>query len=316
MVSVAVNGLSVAHKGSNGLAMATVPDVCKTPSPGGPVPVPYPNIARSASLAKGTKKVKTDGKMTAIKGCKFSRSNGDEAGTAGGVVSNSNMKEAEFILFSFDVKLEGKNACRLTDKMTCNKKNTVCLAGEIQAPVLQGLSNEDLQKVADQCNRKVNKNEGYSAKKRPSGKACTTLGTKKHKCCEDSINNYKANNTPPKGRGDGHLIEAEVPFDKAGNRLSANAESVAREKANSAYKAAKANGSLTDKTWANAYFGEGGAAFKADVLLKDDSGDYVKAFDFKFNCKDKGAIDKAQITKYQNNTGIKPEMLFSRGHMF
>ena len=38
-----------------------VPDVCKTPSPGGPVPIPYPNIAQSVTLAKGTTTVKADG---------------------------------------------------------------------------------------------------------------------------------------------------------------------------------------------------------------------------------------------------------------
>lgn len=128
-VTVGVNsltpGLTVAHKGSSGISMAMAPDVCKTPSPGGPIPVPYPNIAKSSSLAKGTKTVKTDGKIAAVKGSKYARSNGDEAGTAGGVVSSVNMKEAEWITFSFDVKMDGKNVCRLQDKMTHNKKNTL-----------------------------------------------------------------------------------------------------------------------------------------------------------------------------------------------
>ena len=127
-VTVAINKLSLSHKGANGIAAATIPDVCKTPSPGGPVPVPYPNIARSGSLAKGTKKVKADGKnMCANKGSEYSRSNGDEAGTAGGVKSSTNMKEAKWITYSFDVKLEGKNACRLSDTMTNNHANTVSL---------------------------------------------------------------------------------------------------------------------------------------------------------------------------------------------
>lgn len=45
------------------------------------------------------------------------------------------MKEATWLTYSFDVQLEGKNACRLTDKMLMNHGNTVCLAGEIQ-PIL------------------------------------------------------------------------------------------------------------------------------------------------------------------------------------
>jgi len=126
-VTIAINGLSLAHKGSNGIAAATIPDICKTPSPGGPIPVPYPNIAMSSDLANGTKNVKADGQMIAIKGSEYSMSTGDEPGTAGGVTSSTFKKEAKWILYSFDVKMEGKNACRLTDKMANNHANTVSL---------------------------------------------------------------------------------------------------------------------------------------------------------------------------------------------
>ena len=132
-VSVRVNGRSnsLVHKGSNHFARNTAPDVCKTPSPGGPVPIPYPVImSLSNSLDKGTTTVKADGgNMCAVKGSEFSRCNGDEPGTAGGVVSSTNMKEATWILYSFDVKLDGKNACRLSDKMKMNHGNTFCMNG-------------------------------------------------------------------------------------------------------------------------------------------------------------------------------------------
>lgn len=141
-VTIHVNGTSnsLVHKGSMGIAKSTIPDVCKTPSPGGPVPIPYPVIvSMSSSLAKGTKTVKVDGrKMAAIKGSEFSRCNGDEPGTAGGVKSSTNMKEATWLLYSFDVKLDGKNACRLSDKMMMNHGNTACLSGEAQMPVAGG----------------------------------------------------------------------------------------------------------------------------------------------------------------------------------
>ena len=126
-VTIAVDGLSLAHKGSNGIAMATIPDICKTPSPGGPIPIPYPNIAMSSDLANGTKTVKADGQMIAIKGSEYSMSTGDEPGTVGGVVSSTFKKEAKWILYSFDVKMDGKNACRLMDMMTMNHENTVSL---------------------------------------------------------------------------------------------------------------------------------------------------------------------------------------------
>lgn len=126
-VTVVINNRTLAHKGSDGVAAATAPDVCKTPSPGGPVPIPYPNIARSTTLSDGTTTVKADGNMVANKGSKYASSNGDEAGTAGGVKSSVNMKAAKWITYSMDVKMDGKNACRLTDKMTSNNENTVSL---------------------------------------------------------------------------------------------------------------------------------------------------------------------------------------------
>ena len=151
-VTIHVNGKSnsLVHKGNSGITKCTLPDVCKTPSPGGPVPVPYPVIVSlSSDLAKGTKTVKIDGgNMVAIKGSEFSRCTGDEPGTAGGVKSSTNMKEATWILYSFDVKIEGKNACRLSDKMMMNHGNTACLAGHVTKPV--GLSPED-DKLADEC---------------------------------------------------------------------------------------------------------------------------------------------------------------------
>ncbi|HSG81053.1 MAG TPA: PAAR-like domain-containing protein, partial [Gemmatimonadota bacterium] len=135
-VTVNVNGLSLVHKGSGGTTAATVPDVCKTPTPSGPVPIPYPNVSFSSDLAKGSTSVTADGgNMIAIKGSEFSKSIGDEPGTAGGVKSGVNMKEAKWISYSFDVKIEGHNACRLSDKMTCNHGNTVSLFGEMQAPI-------------------------------------------------------------------------------------------------------------------------------------------------------------------------------------
>lgn len=123
-VTVGVNNLSVVHASSNGITTA-FPDVCKTPTPGGPVPIPYPNIARSSDTAKGSKKVKMDGNPICLKDSNFRISTGDEAGTAGGgVVSNKIKGKAEFVNFSFDVKVEGKNVGRAFDLMLHNDKNT------------------------------------------------------------------------------------------------------------------------------------------------------------------------------------------------
>ena len=153
-VTININNLSLCHKASGGMSMATIADVCKTPSPGGPVPIPYPNIATEQDLAKGTTTVKADGgNMCANYGSEFSKSTGDEPGTVGGVVSGTFIKEATWITYSFDVKLEGKGACRLTDKMFHNHQNTVNLAGKIHAP----LSPEDeriIKCILEMCKNK------------------------------------------------------------------------------------------------------------------------------------------------------------------
>ena len=131
-VSVGVNSMSVVHADSGGKSPC-FPDVCKTPSPAGPIPIPYPNLAMSSDTAKGTKKVKCDGNPVCVKDSNFSTSTGDEAGTAGGgVVSNKTKGKAEFVNFSFDVKFEGKNVARALDLMLHNDKNTPPF------PVMQG----------------------------------------------------------------------------------------------------------------------------------------------------------------------------------
>jgi len=120
------NFKGIAHKGSGGMSTA-FPDVCKTPAPPSPspIPIPYPNIGQASDTSQGPSSVKTDGQMPMVKGAKYSKSSGDEAGVAGGVMSSVNMSECEFMLYSFDVKFEGNNVCRMGDQLFHNKKNIV-----------------------------------------------------------------------------------------------------------------------------------------------------------------------------------------------
>lgn len=196
--TIHVNGKSnsLVHKGSMGIAKSTLPDVCKTPSPGGPVPIPYPVIvSMSSDLKKGSKKVKVDGgNSAAIKGSEFSRCTGDEPGTAGGVKSSTNMKEATWILYSFDVKIEGKNACRLSDKMMMNHGNTACLNGTMNPPVSYEQLEKEMDKIAKKCCKEVEDDvaNGKLTKPKPPKKkgkkpSCSVKGTWKHKCCQDAL---------------------------------------------------------------------------------------------------------------------------------
>lgn len=147
-ITININGLTLCHKGSGGISHNTLPDVCKTPPFG--TPVPYENEAYSADLVKGTTSVSADGgNMIAIVGSQFARSVFDEPGSMGGVISETNRAEAEWISHSFDVFFEKKPACRLTDKMFMNHHNTVNMAGLWQKNLPRELSKRICDAICD-----------------------------------------------------------------------------------------------------------------------------------------------------------------------
>lgn len=94
---------------AKGKCLTTGPlDVCKTPTPAGPTPLPYPNIVM-CSDGGGSSKVKVKGKNALRKGDKCSKSMGDNVGTAGGgVKSNKFMGPAVIKQGNNKVKVEGK----------------------------------------------------------------------------------------------------------------------------------------------------------------------------------------------------------------
>lgn len=122
--TVFANGRGVVHQTSGGMS-PVFPDVCKTPTPGGPVPVPYPNIGKAADTVAGPTTVTTNGSMPMTKGAQYALTTGDEPGTLGGVISSTFKGPAEFMMYSFDVKFEGKNVCRMGDPLLHNKKNAM-----------------------------------------------------------------------------------------------------------------------------------------------------------------------------------------------
>jgi uncharacterized Zn-binding protein involved in type VI secretion len=143
--SVAVNPPKTPiTKGSNGIAAATVPNVCKMPGPPAPfVPTPLPNIGRSGDSPKGySTSVKIEGQAVAIQGASFG-STGDIAskGTGGGLLSSNTHGPTKFIApGSLDVKIEGKNVQLLGDQMLNNcgpsgsPPNAATMMGAAQSP--------------------------------------------------------------------------------------------------------------------------------------------------------------------------------------
>ncbi|NUP06050.1 MAG: DUF4150 domain-containing protein [Polyangiaceae bacterium] len=138
-VTVSINGLSLVHQNSGGISTATLPDVCITPP--AMTPAPYPNVALSRDLEGGSSRVRADGgRRIAVAGSRFARSSGGEAGTGGGVTSGTSGGPASWLSHSLDVRIEGRGACRLTDKMLHNGGNTIDCAGIVQAQLGRGIA--------------------------------------------------------------------------------------------------------------------------------------------------------------------------------
>jgi hypothetical protein len=112
-----------------------MPDVCKTPAPPAPpIPIPYPNMGQLTTAVKFAVKVKIVGMPAIIEMAEIPMSQGDEAGTAGGVVSGKNMDKIVFKLGSMKVQVEGKGCCYMTCMTAHNGANANMPAGAQLAP--------------------------------------------------------------------------------------------------------------------------------------------------------------------------------------
>lgn len=121
------------NAGGSGTAF---PDTCNTPSPSGTVPTPYPNNAMLTDAMANTCSMKVMiGNMKVLhQMSQISRTSGDEAGSAGGVVSGMIMGQAEFKNGSTKVMVEGQSVVHLTCMTGQNGMNANMPAGTIVAP--------------------------------------------------------------------------------------------------------------------------------------------------------------------------------------
>ncbi|PTL77208.1 DUF4150 domain-containing protein [Vitiosangium sp. GDMCC 1.1324] len=115
MSKVFANGRSIVHKGSGNTHTSAAPDVCKVPTPGGPVPTPFVNSAQDSMLTKGSKSVTINGYPVALTDSELSVSSGDEPGTAGGLISSKFKGKLAWGSGSVDVRIEGKGVVRFLD---------------------------------------------------------------------------------------------------------------------------------------------------------------------------------------------------------
>lgn len=100
------------------------PDVLKTPTPSGDVPIPYPNIAQLSSADGASEDVKAGGKEVILESSEISSSSGGEAGVSGGVKeSGAHLGACTFSEYSETVKANGKGIVRQFDQTEQNDGN-------------------------------------------------------------------------------------------------------------------------------------------------------------------------------------------------
>jgi len=106
-----------------GTCTNSAPDVCKTPSNAGPVPIPYPNLGQCATAVGTAVKVLFSQRPVIHKMSEIPLSSADEAGTVGGVKSGVNMNKITFTLGSSKVLIEGQQCVYQTASTAHNGAN-------------------------------------------------------------------------------------------------------------------------------------------------------------------------------------------------
>lgn len=114
-----------------------MPDVCQVPAPPGPpLPTPFPNIAmlNQADGSTCSDRVRIGGRKTCTVQTEISRTSGDEAGTAKGAVSGTNMDKAVFRSGVSSVKVEGHDIVTHLKPTAHNGSNANAPTGTQLAP--------------------------------------------------------------------------------------------------------------------------------------------------------------------------------------
>ena len=99
------------------------PDVCLTPSPAGPVPIPYPNITAGPTATPNCFNVLFCCAPAHNLGTQIPMTNGDNAGVATGVASGIVMGPSKHLVGSFTTLVGGMPASRMTSVSLQNSTN-------------------------------------------------------------------------------------------------------------------------------------------------------------------------------------------------
>ncbi|MCB2188049.1 MAG: DUF4150 domain-containing protein [Deltaproteobacteria bacterium] len=91
------------------------PDVCNTPTPVGPIPIPYPNITMPMTAVPAAYTILVFGGPAHNMSSEPPVSMGDNTGLLGGLVSAMDMGPTRHMLGAFTCLLDGMPATRLGD---------------------------------------------------------------------------------------------------------------------------------------------------------------------------------------------------------
>ncbi len=112
-----------------------VPDVCQVPAPPAPpIPTPFPNTAMVSNATGTSTKVLFENKEAVVETSEIPNSNGDQAGSIGGVVSGVVANKVVFKLGSSVVKAEGKGIAYQSALTAHNGQNANMPAGLHDSP--------------------------------------------------------------------------------------------------------------------------------------------------------------------------------------
>lgn len=99
------------------------PDVCMTPTPAGPVPIPYPNIAAGPMGVPAAYNTLVLGLPAHNMATTIPLTNGDNPGVATGVASGTVMGPSRHVLAAFTCLIGGAPATRMTSVAIQNNTN-------------------------------------------------------------------------------------------------------------------------------------------------------------------------------------------------
>lgn len=120
---------------NGGAQTSASPDVCKVPTPAGPVPTPFVNLGTTQMADPGglVNKVLVANMPAMNQASKILMTNGNQPGTVGGVASNKIMGQVQFMNGSTKVMVGGKPAVRV-GVMTGQNGAPVNAVGSVVAP--------------------------------------------------------------------------------------------------------------------------------------------------------------------------------------